>query len=76
MDTHAHVCDPAFDEDRSEVLERAGEESIIAIIAVGETLSDAKKNLSKQSRFLRYLLKLTARYWVPIQTAAMSRSTF
>ncbi len=45
IDTHAHICDPVFDEDRSEVLERAGDEGVIAVIAVGENLSDAKKNL-------------------------------
>jgi TatD DNase family protein len=41
-DTHAHLCDPVFDPDRSEVLRRAVEAGIEAIIAVGENLSDAK----------------------------------
>ena len=45
IDTHAHICDPLFDEDRSEVLERAGAAGIAAVIAVGENLSDARKNI-------------------------------
>jgi TatD DNase family protein len=45
VDTHAHICDPVFDDDRSEVLERAADVGITAIIAVGEDLSDARKNI-------------------------------
>ena len=45
IDTHAHICDPVFDEDRGEVLERAGAAGISAVIAVGENLSDARKNI-------------------------------
>jgi TatD DNase family protein len=46
VDTHAHMCDTAFDSDRAEVLERARAAGIAAVIAVGEDLSDAEKNLS------------------------------
>ena len=45
IDTHAHICDPVFDDDRSEVLARAGDAGITAVIAVGEDLSDARKNI-------------------------------
>ncbi|MEJ2222487.1 MAG: TatD family hydrolase [Desulfobacterales bacterium] len=45
IDTHAHICDPVFDKDRAEVLERAGKAGVVAIVAVGENLSDARKNL-------------------------------
>ena len=45
VDTHAHICDPVFDKDRSEVLERAGVAGIKAVIAVGENLFDARKNI-------------------------------
>ena len=45
VDTHAHICDPVFDEDRSKVLERAADAGITAIIAVGEDLADARKNI-------------------------------
>jgi len=46
FDTHAHLCDPAFDGDRGEVLERAREAGVESIIAVGETLQDARANLA------------------------------
>jgi len=44
-DTHAHLCDPIFDRDREEVLARAKAGGIDAIIAVGENLADARRNL-------------------------------
>jgi TatD DNase family protein len=45
VDGHAHICDPVFDEDRPAVLARAERAGIKAIIAVGENLSDAHRNL-------------------------------
>jgi TatD DNase family protein len=45
IDTHAHLCDPAFDADRREVLERASRAGVSAVIAVGENQADAEKNL-------------------------------
>ncbi|CAB1062226.1 hypothetical protein D1BOALGB6SA_7002 [Olavius sp. associated proteobacterium Delta 1] len=45
VDTHAHICDPSFDADRDEVLRNAVDAGIAAIIAVGEDLSDAKRNI-------------------------------
>jgi len=45
IDTHAHLCDPLFDPDRDGVLERAGSAGISAVIAVGEDLKDAERNL-------------------------------
>ena len=45
-DTHAHICDDAFEPDRAEVLERASSVGIKAIIAVGEDMTDAEKNLA------------------------------
>jgi len=45
VDTHAHLCDSVFDEDREQVLERARAAGISGVIAVGETLADAEKNL-------------------------------
>jgi len=47
---HAHICDPGFDKDRAEVLERARRAGVDAIIAVGEDLSDACKNLELSKR--------------------------
>lgn len=45
VDAHAHICDPGFDKDRCKVLERAEQAGVAAVIAVGENLSDARKNL-------------------------------
>jgi TatD DNase family protein len=51
VDTHAHICDPAFDKDRAEVLERARKAGVTAIMAVGENLADARKNLELAKRY-------------------------
>jgi TatD DNase family protein len=45
IDTHAHLCDPSFDEDRGEVLQRALEAGIAGVVCVGEDLADARRNL-------------------------------
>jgi len=45
IDTHAHLCDPSFDADRQDVLSRACAKGVNTVIAVGESLGDAKKNL-------------------------------
>jgi TatD DNase family protein len=51
VDTHAHICDPVFDQDRSEVLERAGKAGITAVIAVGENICDARKNIDLAAKY-------------------------
>ena len=45
MDTHTHLCDPVFDADRTEVLDRAAEKGIGSVILVGEDLQDARRNI-------------------------------
>ena len=45
LDAHAHLCDAAFDRDRDEVLSRAREAGVGGVVAVGETLADARRNL-------------------------------
>ena len=45
VDTHAHICDPIFDPDRTEVLEKAEAVGVAAIVAVGEDISDARTNI-------------------------------
>ena len=45
VDTHAHLGDPVFDPDRAEVLDRARAAGIAAVVTVGETLADARRNL-------------------------------
>lgn len=51
VDTHTHLCDPAFEADLEAVLDRARRAGITTIIAVGETLADAEKNLELCARF-------------------------
>jgi TatD DNase family protein len=50
-DTHTHICDEAFDADRADVLARAEQSGIRAIIAVGEDLADGEKNLALAREF-------------------------
>jgi len=45
VDTHAHICDPVFDPDRDAVLEQAQKAGVAAVVAVGENLDDARRNL-------------------------------
>jgi TatD DNase family protein len=45
VDTHAHMCDPLFDDDREEVLERARKAGVSTVIAVSEDLSEARRNI-------------------------------
>jgi len=51
LDTHAHICDGVFDPDREAVLKRAAEAGLSGIIAVGEEMADARKNLELARRF-------------------------
>jgi TatD DNase family protein len=51
VDTHAHICDPIFDPDRVEVLEKAKKAGISAIVAVGEVLADAERNLELATEY-------------------------
>lgn len=45
VDTHAHMCDDAFDNDRTEVLARAKNAGVYTIITVSENLSNVKRNI-------------------------------
>jgi len=51
IDTHAHLCSEEFDRDLPDVLKRAEEAGVKKIIAVGETLQDAVKNLGLSRRY-------------------------
>ncbi len=46
IDTHAHLCSDEFERDLPAVLARAQASGVAAVICVGETLDDAKKNLA------------------------------
>ena len=58
IDTHAHICDSSFDEDRQAVLKRAKLAGVNAIIAIGENISDARKNIALARKYP--ILKLAA----------------
>jgi TatD DNase family protein len=51
IDTHAHLCDPSFDSDLPQVLERSKTVGVTCIIAVGENMKDAEKNLQLSSQY-------------------------
>ncbi len=44
-DAHAHLCDAAFDDDLEAVLDRARAAGVGSVIAVGEDLADARRNI-------------------------------
>lgn len=50
VDTHAHLCDADFDADRATVLARGRAAGVAAVVAVGETLADAMRNLDLARR--------------------------
>jgi TatD DNase family protein len=43
VDSHAHVADPAFDDDRDEVIRRARAAGAVAIVAIGESIAAAAR---------------------------------
>jgi TatD DNase family protein len=51
VDAHAHLGADVFDGDRDAVLERAREAGVCAVVAVGETLDDARRNLELLGRY-------------------------
>lgn len=55
VDTHVHLCDTCYDEDRGAVLDRAEAAGIGAVVSVGETAADARRNLelAAQDRRIR-----------------------
>ena len=51
VDTHAHLCSPDFARDLEDVLARARSAAVRAVIAVGETLADAARNLDLSEHY-------------------------
>jgi TatD DNase family protein len=43
LDSHAHLADPAFDSDRSDVIARARAAGAVAVVAIGESLAAAAR---------------------------------
>ncbi len=58
FDTHAHLCDSSFGRDLKEVLNRAAGAGVCAVMAVGEDLSDAVKNLQLSETY--YMIRPAA----------------
>lgn len=50
-DCHAHLGDPAFAADLDDVLARARDAGVEAVVAVGETRADAERNLELAERY-------------------------
>lgn len=51
LDAHAHLCDPAFEADLAAVLDRAVAAGVRGVVAVGESLADAHRNLELAATF-------------------------
>jgi TatD DNase family protein len=51
VDTHAHLCSLEFAQDLEDVLTRARAAGVGAVIAVGETLADAARNLELSEQY-------------------------
>jgi len=51
IDTHTHLCDKDFDHDREEVILRAKDSGVCAIITVSEDLDDAQRNLELAEKY-------------------------
>src|SRR5690349_2551367 len=43
IDSHAHIADLAFDEDRDDVIARARSAGVSAIVCIGESIAAAEK---------------------------------
>jgi TatD DNase family protein len=73
LDAHAHLCDAAFDADRAEVLERARNAGVLGIVAVGESLADARRNLQLADEYpmIRPAAGLYPTHLDPAQAAEM-----
>lgn len=51
IDTHCHVHDPAFDADRDEVVRRARDAGVRAMVTIGEDLTDSRRAIETAERY-------------------------
>ena len=51
IDTHTHLCDPVFDNDRARVIQRAREAGVEAIVLVSENIWDARRNCDLAAKY-------------------------
>jgi TatD DNase family protein len=57
LDSHAHLADPAFDEDRDAAIERARQTGAVGVVCIGESLDAARRAQELAGRhpdFLRF----------------------
>jgi len=55
IDSHAHLADPAFDDDRDGVIARAREAGATAIISIGESIAAADRAAEIAARHARFV---------------------
>jgi TatD DNase family protein len=55
IDTHTHLYDPVFDQDRSEVIQRAMSAGVKKVVTVSETIEDARINLALADKFSKLI---------------------
>jgi TatD DNase family protein len=55
LDTHAHLCAESFDKDLEKVIAKASAAGVANIVAVGENLADAEKNIQLAARYNQIL---------------------
>jgi TatD DNase family protein len=70
IDTHAHLCDASFDGVCGEVVARARQVGVEAIVAVGEDLVDARKNLDLSGEFPGVILPAAGLFPTNLDLAA------
>jgi TatD DNase family protein len=51
VDSHVHLADPAFDEDRADAVERARAAGAVALICIGESLDAARRAADLAARY-------------------------
>lgn len=54
IDSHAHLADPAFDEDREVVVARARAAGAVALVCIGESLDAARRAGELAARYPRF----------------------
>lgn len=55
LDSHAHLADPAFDEDRDAAIERARQTGAVGIVCIGESLDAAGRAQALAGRYPDFL---------------------
>lgn len=56
VDTHAHLADEVFDPDRAEIIARAREAGVEAVVVVGENETDARRNQELAAEYPGFVL--------------------